>query len=217
MKTILKLECPYCSAPLEYEEGKEQMYCQYCGKKILLIDENSYTFKHIDEAKIRESENNKTIRLKELDYEERIERKESRVKYFAYGIALIMFIAGLLTFEYSGFIGTFLVLGGLLIFHTTYFAIQDRQEEKRIRELNRAGLILTNGLSNYKECDYKEVYAKLKSLGFNSIILIPLHDLSFTNLWKNGKVESITVDSEPMVMNMPYPENGKVEIKYHSK
>ena len=36
---LVKLECPNCKAPLEIDQDRLFVFCQYCGTKILLDDE----------------------------------------------------------------------------------------------------------------------------------------------------------------------------------
>ena len=38
----MSFECPNCTAPLEYEPGKQVMYCPYCGAKVLKDDIDFY-------------------------------------------------------------------------------------------------------------------------------------------------------------------------------
>nr|WP_297770699.1 hypothetical protein [uncultured Butyrivibrio sp.] len=40
---MIPFVCPQCSANLEAEEGKNFIFCSYCGTKILLHDENTTT------------------------------------------------------------------------------------------------------------------------------------------------------------------------------
>lgn len=74
---IISLKCPECGASLSIEEGRTQCFCQYCGTKIMLDDERSYTktIHTIDDAKIREIEANREIRLREMEMEEKKEKR----------------------------------------------------------------------------------------------------------------------------------------------
>ena len=58
---VISLKCPECGASLSIEEGRTQCFCQYCGTKIMLDDERSYTktIHTIDDAKIRQAEINR--------------------------------------------------------------------------------------------------------------------------------------------------------------
>lgn len=80
---LISLKCPECKADLNIEEGRKTCYCQYCGTKIL-IDDNSFihTYRKIDEARIKEAEVDKAVRLKELELELVKEKRKQRSKNF---------------------------------------------------------------------------------------------------------------------------------------
>ena len=219
MKTILKLECPYCGAPLEYEEGREQMFCQYCGKKILLVDENTYninhTIRHIDDARIKETEAEKSIRLKELELEEKLERKESRARYFAYGLALVLFLIGMINFNNGG-VGLYFILAGALIPEFTFIGNEGKKKEVKTRRLKSAGYIVVEGLGDIEETDYSVLEAKMESLGFYNIKTVPLRDIGLFGRGKNGKVCEISIGGEPIDSSKGYNSGDKVIITYHS-
>lgn len=70
MMKMISLKCPECGADIDIEEGHKQCFCKYCGTKILIDDGNStYTYRKVDEARIKEAEVEKAIRLKELELE----------------------------------------------------------------------------------------------------------------------------------------------------
>lgn len=71
MMKIISLKCPECGADIDIEEGHKQCFCKYCGTKILIDDGNStYTYRKVDEARIKEAEVDKAIRLKELEIDQ---------------------------------------------------------------------------------------------------------------------------------------------------
>ena len=61
--------CPNCSATLSFSDDRDFGFCEYCGTKILLDDYRS-TQRIIDDAKIKQVEVEKEIRLKELALQE---------------------------------------------------------------------------------------------------------------------------------------------------
>lgn len=63
MITFIKLVCPSCGANLEADSKLSQCFCQYCGTKILLHNENEYTVninqtnRFVNEAELAKQEN----------------------------------------------------------------------------------------------------------------------------------------------------------------
>ena len=65
---IISLKCPNCQANISIEKGRDNIFCSYCGTQIFIDDETIKIKKHIiDEAKIKDVEANKEIRMRELD------------------------------------------------------------------------------------------------------------------------------------------------------
>lgn len=65
-------ECSNCGAHLIVSPNCEVFYCKFCGQKNYMHDENhqKYTYRKVDDARIREADVKEVIRLEEL----RIER-----------------------------------------------------------------------------------------------------------------------------------------------
>lgn len=63
---FIPIKCPECDADLDIEEGRKVMFCSYCGRKIVMVDENEFkynvTHRHVDVAKIREVEEKAEIK-----------------------------------------------------------------------------------------------------------------------------------------------------------
>lgn len=89
---VISLKCPECNASLSIEEGRTQCFCQYCGTKILLDDgSTTYTYRKIDEARLKEAE----VRLRELEIEQeekRANRKKSKAKIVATIILVLILL-----------------------------------------------------------------------------------------------------------------------------
>ncbi len=70
---MISLRCQNCGAELQVEPDRSEVYCSYCGSKLLLDDKRiQITRRIVDEAKLKEAE----IRLKELEYEHEREMRE---------------------------------------------------------------------------------------------------------------------------------------------
>lgn len=42
---IIQLKCPSCGSSLQVEDGLETFFCQYCGQRIILADQDEYIVK----------------------------------------------------------------------------------------------------------------------------------------------------------------------------
>lgn len=75
---LIKMECPYCGAQLQVEEGKKLAVCPYCGKNVAVDDEKKETIVTVkDEAKLQEAS------LKEKQYQDsQDEKKKEAVHAF---------------------------------------------------------------------------------------------------------------------------------------
>ena len=47
------VKCPECGASLPIEEGRTQVFCSYCGTKVIVTNDNEYIYRHIDEAGVK--------------------------------------------------------------------------------------------------------------------------------------------------------------------
>ena len=116
MVKMIALKCPECGAKLQIEDGHKECFCQYCGHKILLNDgsvETTYTYRKVDEARIKELE------LEKIKYQENENRKNKKhkikVSLFMILVGLLLILIGYLTNNMTiGPIG-----GVLLIFFST--------------------------------------------------------------------------------------------------
>ena len=93
---FISVKCPECGAIFNTEDSRNQVFCSYCGAKILVQNENEHIIRHEDVAQMTYAETDRLVRLKELELiEKRIEeRKKSKKKKLIVCSALI--IAGII-------------------------------------------------------------------------------------------------------------------------
>ena len=91
---FIAVKCPQCEVDLSIEEGRPFAFCTYCGTKVMIKDENEHIYRNIDEARIKESETERIVRLRELELEEKEKTHERKTKMIAYGIALAFVLIG---------------------------------------------------------------------------------------------------------------------------
>lgn len=106
---MIKVKCPECGGTMDIEQNRDMAYCTYCGTKILIHNENEKIYRRIDEARIRETETERLIRLKELELlekEQEDKRKRARAKIkwslLLGTIGILMFIIGYALGESTG-------------------------------------------------------------------------------------------------------------------
>ena len=122
--SFITLKCPECDAKIDVEEGWDRAFCTYCGAKILVNNENEYIYRKVDEARIKESEAKKSIRLRQLEIERENKNDEENAKIAKIKATVIVVIIGVILavigfglseltgdeesyFEMIGFIGLF--------------------------------------------------------------------------------------------------------------
>lgn len=122
--SFITLKCPECDAKIDVEEGWDRAFCTYCGAKILVNNENEYIYRKVDEARIKESEAKKSIRLRQLEIERENKNDEENAKIAKIKATVIVVIIGVILavigfglseltgdeesyFEMIGFIGFF--------------------------------------------------------------------------------------------------------------
>ena len=92
------VKCPECGATLPIEEGREQIFCSYCGSKIIMTNENEYIYRKVDEAEIKQAETDRIIQMKKMEIiekkrEEAARTKRIKVKWtIVLGILAVIFI-----------------------------------------------------------------------------------------------------------------------------
>ena len=104
---MITMKCPECGATMSLEQGRRECFCQYCGTKLFVDDgSTSYTYRKIDEARIREADIDKEIELK------RLENMSMKMK-FKMGSFLVVALIGVLFCLLSSVDYDFNDLGGV--------------------------------------------------------------------------------------------------------
>ena len=116
---LINLKCSNCGADLQVDPERKQVFCSYCGTKLLLDDDSiNITSRIVDEARLKEAE----IRLKELEYEHERELREETIRQEqkrSYRISVMIYLAAMvITYLNGSFRDIFplvLVFGGIAL------------------------------------------------------------------------------------------------------
>lgn len=110
---LMVLKCPECVASLSIEDGREEIFCSYCGAKIIITNENEYIYRHINDAEIKRAETERLVKLKEIEIEEKEIENSRKGTKVAYIIAIICVILGGIMVNIDGYIGALAIIGGI--------------------------------------------------------------------------------------------------------
>ncbi len=119
---IISLRCPDCNAHLSIEEGHSYCFCNYCGAKIFIQNENEIIYRRIDEAKIKQAENDQILKIKELELKEKELSRASTIKKAKIIIVaailltgILLVIAGAIMLSHDSDGGIFIGVGMIMI------------------------------------------------------------------------------------------------------
>lgn len=213
---LIAVKCPECGANLQIEEGREQVFCSYCGTKIIITNDNEYIYRHIDEAEIKQAETERIVELKKLEMEEKQRDFAEKTHSFKVKLSLLLGVIVLLSYG-IGFsthqmgltiIGSLSVMGIMGIW-ASEGTKNNSDSEGRIR--------IPSGVNDFERKNYIVVEEALKSVGFTNIKCVPLHDLTAGLLKKPNMVSSITVDGQEIeVGGKKFMPDATIVISYHS-
>ena len=184
MKTI---ECAYCGAAIEVDvQGRDSVFCNYCGKKIVLNGENSVT-KNVNIKK--------DIKVhKRYTDDADVIRAQTEAKKDK---------NDLITF--AAIIGAFALMAALIL---GVPAIIKAGNEN-------SGNISAGYYKDLVGENYKTVEAHFRAAGFTNIELIDLNETGIA-FWNEGKVETISVGGDTSFESLDFFDpNTKVVISYH--
>ena len=101
--SVKSIKCPDCGAQLEIGEKRDTMFCNYCGAKVVLTNDNEYVYRHVDEAEImraeteaKRAESERLMQLKELEKAEEDKKAAEKSKKNRMYICLSLVVLGVI-------------------------------------------------------------------------------------------------------------------------
>lgn len=212
---FVSIKCPECGASLDVEEGRQQIFCSYCGTKVMVQNDNEYIYRHIDEASIKQAEADKIVQLRKLEIIERKRAEAAKVKRVKIIVSILMGILGIgLMIAGAGMGG----LVGLLVLEGVMFIWILSDKDKEDDELDFGDKVkVPSGISGYESKSYSAIEAMFVSAGFTNVRCVPLNDLTMGLLKKPGMVQSITIRGKEITSGgKKFSPDAPVVISYHS-
>ena len=226
LKNMKIYNCPNCEATLTVDEqGKEFTFCQYCGTKIS-FDDYCSTQRIVDEAKIKQTEVDKEIRLQELKIREEQERRCTETQKIL--IRLWICVIAIFTicsiiiwitdngFDAAGFVACIAIpcvfAGGYLIFKF----IPDRNSSTIENDGSKDGIVFPKSVFDNSELTYPVVESIVKDAGFTNVKTINMKDLKNNNAKEISTIGAITVNGKQIYSGgRRYFPSSNIIIAYH--
>lgn len=164
---FVSIKCPECGASLDVEEGRQQIFCSYCGTKVMVQNDNEYIYRHIDEASIKQAEADKIVQLRKLEIIERKRAEAAKVKRVKIIVSILVGIIGIgLMIAGAGMGG----LVGLLVLEGVMFIWILSDKDKEDDELDFGDKVkVPSGISGYESKSYSAIEAMFVSAGFTTL------------------------------------------------
>ena len=203
---MIPVQCPNCHANLDVEEGRETLFCDFCGTKILLSDENHKKYTYHNDADVIRAETERIEQLHKMQVDSQKQKWST-----ALGVTFLV-LAGLLFIAGSGAAGLLMAMLGGVMFFYNHSDVQNAQQE-RIRKV-----AVRAGADSYRGENYQQVIADLRLAGFTNIQTIPLQDMTKNTFFtKIGSVSQITINgNSEFTAHKKFEQNALVSISYHS-
>lgn len=216
---IYTLKCPECGASLDIEEGRKQIFCSYCGSKLLLHDNNEFTIRYIDEAKVQSAKTEHAITLNNIELSQS-ERKEHAGNHFlkkimTVGISLLMaFIMLFRPSELSSL--TILSFCGLALM-LMWLPNNSSNMEQDNAFVKSPHIIRIPDEDSVLGKPYADVVELFENIGFTHVKAMPLKDLKLGLFARPDTVEDITINGTSILeAEQDCYSDARIVITYHS-
>ena len=73
---FIQVKCPNCNAVMNLENYRTTAFCSYCGTRLLIHSQNEQIIHTIDEAKIKQAEAERDVRVNQTNAAREIELKK---------------------------------------------------------------------------------------------------------------------------------------------
>ena len=218
---MIPVKCPQCGADLTVEEGRQSLYCQYCGAKVIVQNENEHIYHTIDDAAVKQAETDRIVKLKQMELAEKKESAREKYKSFKIKLSIILGIIAIVCIGIgfnvddedagAGF-GVAGMFAGLILIYS--WVLDPNKEDNDDSD----GMVkVPDSISDYEKKSYVAIKSAFRSAGFTNVKCVPLNDLTTGLLKKPDWVESITINGRSITSGgRKFLPDASVVISYHS-
>lgn len=217
---VKAVTCPSCGASLDVEEGRQQIFCSYCGTKVMIQNENEVVYRHIDEAELKQAETDRMVQMKKLEMAEKSMAANEKTKSLKIKVSIGLGVLMVASFAFSC-IGD-MNLGGMMVGMFCAMALMMMWLAGGFFGGNSGpdpdgSLRIPMSVARYEGKFRQDVETMLESAGFTNIKCVPLKDLNMGLLVKPGMVATVTVRGEDVrtAFRKKFSPEAPVVITYH--
>ena len=216
---MISIRCPECGADLDFEEGRKQMFCSYCGSKIMIDKDNEFDYRYTDVAAVKRANTDEIVKLKKIEIGKRVADFKLKMAIVLSIVGVIVTIIGFLLGTMSGdeqslwfflgFLGLLVCVAAVLLWISFFKSLDEA--------VDYGDKIKIPDLANYQQKSYLAMQAMFEEAGFTNITCVPLHDLKLGLLKREGSIDSIMINGESAPLTRKrYSPDVSVIINYHS-
>ena len=224
--SIKAVTCPQCGASVKCEEGREKLFCSYCGALIVVSNDNEHIYRHIDEADIKRAETERIETLANIRANEEMNKSTSTAKWIKLIVIGILLVLGILLMIIGSMDNPMLSMVGMIVLEIAGFVglsfIPGKNKGNngnRQNTTSQNGIRISSAVANYYGSNYEAISALLKSSGFTNISCIPLKDITLLNAltFRKGQIETLSINGNEKVREGDlFPADATIVITYHS-
>lgn len=183
-----------------------------------MLDDYRSTHRVVDEAKIKQAEIDKEIKLKQLELlkQQQNDHKKSRkvkliVSFIVFGIAIII---GAI---YDAISEASLLALTVILFIWIFDSIETNNNSNNMAMISTDMVRVPDGVIGYKNMSYDMIAKMFENAGFHNIQLVPMGDLVLGVFNTPNVVDRILINNEIVIQGGGmYPSGARVVIYYHS-
>ena len=214
---LVTLKCPECGALLKVEEDRKQVFCSYCGAKIILDNDNEYISRKVDDAEIKHAETERMVELKKLEIAEKTIKERQKRHSLKVFISIILGIFSIVSLSSNDDITFGRSLVACLILLCMWVGELSGDTNHVDEDKTGIEVKVPKTIAGFQREHFVAIEKIFKDAGFTNVKCEPLGDLTTGLLVKPNTVESITINGYYIYSGgKEYLSDAPVIIYYHS-
>ena len=214
---FISVKCPECGASLPIEEGREKMFCSYCGTPVIMTNENEHIIRHVDEAGVKRAETDRIVKLKQLEMDSQESDLRKKLIFVWLGASIILTILGIVGMMINSEGLSICLLLAMSVAIWGALGLFANKKGHKSQTVNADEAVISEAMAIHRGKNYHFIVDSFRGAGFTQINVVPLNDLNFLSKGNNGKVEDVTINGDSdFDEGDVFSKSSIITITYHS-